>query len=280
MHSDLIIFNNKLVNAASFGLHVSNRSFKYGDGIFESIRICSKKPMFLEMHIERMQHALFMLEIKGNSNLSLENIERQIFRLIHINGISEARVRITIWREGKGNYAPEQQDCSFIIEMYEMNTVGYVLNNKGLKIDIYHKYLKPIHPLFSFKTANSLIYVMAGNYKNQNNLDDVIILNEQKRLCESTSCNLFVVQQGNVITPPLSEGPLNGVMRGQVISILSKSKYNIVERALEISDLEDADEVFFTNAVNGAQYVVGYKEKRYYSNVSRMIQEELNKMNN
>ena len=116
---------------------------------------------------------------------------------------------------------------------------------------------------------------MAGLYRKQKGVDDVLVLNQDGFLCESVSSNIFVWYDGKLYTPALSEGCVAGVMRRVVIELAAENNYEVVEAQINPDIMHLADELFFTNAIQGIQWVLGYKKKRYFKRISKMLQEKL-----
>lgn len=257
---------------------IHNRSFKYGDGFFESIRILNGKVLFWDKHYERLLSSLNILQLNiGNASLSL--IEEQLHTLILKNNITDGgRARITFYREGEGMYAPQINNANYIIEAYPLENNLFELNKKGLLLDIYSDFKKPLNKLSNIKTNNCLTYVLASVHKNNKQLDDCILLNDNGNIAEATSSNLFIVVNGTLYTPPLSEGCLNGVMRKVLLENAKANGINVYEKELKPSDLLGADELFITSTVRGINWVGFYKNRRYFNNVSKKLIDVLNSM--
>jgi branched-chain amino acid aminotransferase len=120
---------------------------------------------------------------------------------------------------------------------------------------------------------------MAGIYKTENNLDECIILNTKGNIIEGISSNIFTVKENLIITPSIREGCLPGIMRQKVIELARKQGYVVQDEAIvQIQDIMAADEIFYTNAVKGIQWVVGFKQRRYFNKVSKSLIYELNKL--
>lgn len=145
----------------------------------------------------------------------------------------------------------------------------------GLIVDLYGEYRKPASELSKLKSANALIYVMAGLYRKQKDLDDVIILNQDGFVCESLNSNVFFWYGKKLYTPAISEGCIAGVMRDAVIEMALDSGLEVIEAQISPDIMQEADEIFCTNALQGVQWVMGYKQKRYFNKISRMLQEKL-----
>jgi branched-chain amino acid aminotransferase len=189
---------------------------------------------------------------------------------------ADARIRLTIFRDSGGFYTPDSNKFAYLLELNKLDDRQYVLNKKGLIIDVYDEVPKPVNILSNSKTSNALIYVLAGIYKNQNALDEVLILNQYGFLCESVSSNVFVVYDRKLYTPALNEGCVAGVMRQVVMRLAKENNIELVEAQINPDILNEADEVFLTNAARGIQWVMGYNHKRYFNRVSKFLNEKLN----
>lgn len=190
--------------------------------------------------------------------------------------IQNARLRLTVYRNAAGFYAPDQNKSAYVLEAMPMDAPHYQINPKGLIMDIYPEIHKSINQLSNLKTCNSLPYVMAGIYKDQMRLDEAFILNQNGFLCETISANVFLVYKGQIYTPALSEGCIGGVMRQVVMQLTKKYELPMIEAQINPEILEEVEEVFITNAAKGIQWVMGYNRKRYFNEVSRFLVEKLN----
>lgn len=256
-----------------------NRSFRYGDALFESIRITNSKPQFLKEHLQRLFTGMKILKMDMHPSFGETFFEESILELAKQNSIiSDGRVRITVYRNNGGYYTPEDNSTSYLIEVLPLAETGYVLNPKGYTIDLFNDFKKQQNALSSIKSANSIIYVLAGIYKNQQKLDDCIILNDKSHIIESISSNIFAVKNGVLYTPPVIDGCVDGVMRKKIIEISQANRIAVYEISIMQSVLLGADELFFTNAIRGISWVVAYKQKRYFNNTSKKLIEKLNEL--
>jgi branched-chain amino acid aminotransferase len=277
MSKQFINFNGDIVPAEQQVLTTANRGFKYGDGLFESMRLLKGELKFAELHSERIRKGLKLLKMDSWSHLDTWFIREKIEELVRRNKTGpDARIRLTAFRDGQGLYSPSANNMAYVLEAAKTAESSYTLNDKGLIIDVYDEITKPVNILSNLKTCNSLIYVLAGIFKNQNSLDEVMVLNNNGFLCESMSCNVFVVYDRKLYTPALSEGCIAGVMRQVVIKLAKENNIELVEAQISPDILNEADEVFLTNAVRGIQWVMGYNNKRYFNEVSRFLSEKLN----
>ena len=119
---------------------------------------------------------------------------------------------------------------------------------------------------------------MAGIFKNQKQLDDCILLNDQSHIIESINSNIFAVKNGVLYTPPIIDGCVDGVMRKKIIEIAQANRIAVYEISVMQNVLLGADELFLTNAIHGIRWVVAYKQKRYFNNTSKRLIEKLNEL--
>lgn len=271
-------FNGEILPADTKVLTVANRSFRYGDGLFESMRMLKGQLKFAGEHAKRLQKGMKALKMDGYSQMDSWFLKEKADQLASVNKIKHGRLRLTVYRDSEGLYTPSQNKVGYQLEIQPLDEPRYFLNSKGLIIDVYTELNKPTNFLSNIKTCNSLVYVLAGIYKSQNNLDDVLLLNQNGFLCEASSSNVFVYYQNHLYTPALSEGCVEGVMRQVIIDIANKIGIPLIEAQINPEILYEADEVFLTNSVKGIQTVMGYGIRRYFNKVSKVLMDELNKL--
>jgi len=278
MSAPFINFNDEILEADTKILTAGNRAFKYGDGLFESMRMAKGHVKFMDQHADRLQRGMKALKIDGYSQMDTWFLKDRAEALAIRNKTKHARIRLTVYREDGGLYTPAQNKAGFCMELQPMDEPRYFLNDKGLIMDVFTDLGKPLNYLSNIKSCNSLVYVMGGLFKAQNKLDDIFILNQNKFLCEAGSSNVFVWYQNHLYTPALSEGCVEGVMRQVVINLALKHKIPVTEAQINPEILYEADEVFLTNATRGIQWVMGYGVKRYFNQLSKGLMDELNKL--
>lgn len=273
-----INFNGQIIPSDQHVISINNRGFRYGDGLFESMRFMNGAIKFPELHIDRIQKGMRMLKFENTHHIDTWFLREKVEELNRRNKIGpDARVKLTVFRDADGLYTPSSNKTAYVLECQELKENNYNLNSKGLIIDVYDEITKPVNVLANLKTCNSLIYVLAGVYKKQHALDEVFILNQHGFLCESISSNVFVVYDRKLYTPALNEGCIAGVMRQVLIRLAKEHNIELVEAQVNPDILNEADEVFITNATKGIQWVMGYNNKRYFNEVSKFLSEKLNK---
>jgi branched-subunit amino acid aminotransferase/4-amino-4-deoxychorismate lyase len=277
--SQFILFNDEFFPATGAIIKASNRSFKFGDGLFESMRFCNGKLQFATQHADRLRAGMKALKIDGYTLLDEFFIKQKTAELYRKNKFKRnARFRLTVFRDGEGLYTPLSNKAGYLLEGTELETSNYEFNQKGLIIDVYDELTKPINKLSNFKTNNAQLYIMAGLYQKQHRLDEVLILNQNGFLCESMSSNIFIVYQKQIYTPALSEGCIAGVMRTLMLQLAKRHNLPLIEAQINPQILNEAEEVFITNATSGVRWVMGYGKKRYFNEVSKLLSAKLNEL--
>ncbi len=277
MAKQFINFNGSIISSDHQIFPISNRGFRYGDGLFESMRYMNGKLKFPDLHIDRVLKGMKVLKLENSFYLDSWLLREKVDELARRNKIGpNARFRLTVFRDSGGLYSPDSNKMAYVLESQSLDESQYTFNNKGLIIDVYDELTKPINILSNLKTCNSLIYVLAGIFKNQYILDEAMILNQHGFLCESISSNVFVVYDRKLYTPSLNEGCIGGVMRQVVMRLAKENGIELVEAQVNPDILNEADEVFITNAAKGIQWVMGYNSKRYFNEMSKFLSEKLN----
>jgi branched-chain amino acid aminotransferase len=273
-----INFNGEVLPQDTKLVTINNRAFKYGDGLFESMRLIKSQLKFADLHAVRLQKGMKALKIEGHSQMDAWFLKEITEELAKRNKIKNGRLRLTVFRDSEGLYTPLQNKMAWCLEIKPVDESRYFLNPKGLIVDIFADLPKPTNYLSNIKTCNSLVYIMAGIFKTQNKLDEAILLNQSGFLCEASSANVFIYYQNHLYTPALSEGCVEGVMRQVTIDIARQINIPVTEAQINPDILYEADEVFLTNASRGIQSVMGFGIKRYFNELSKRFLDELNKL--
>lgn len=276
--AEILLFNGEERNSGEPLFTSHNRSFRYGDGLFESMRLVNGKLSFAQSHLSRLMLGVQLLQLRLPDNFISVSLENWCKKLAERNNITGgARVRLTVFRNDGGYYHPLVNDASWILEMWAFDHNEYVLNDKGFSVELFQDIRKPINKLSTLKTANAQLFVLAGLYAKKMNVDDAILINQNGNVIEATGSSLFAVKNGVLYTSPLSEGCVAGVMRGVIMEIAKENRIAVYEVPLPLSIMLNSDEIFLTNAVKGIQWVSSYKTKRYFNNTAKKFQELLNK---
>ena len=247
--SAYIIHNGKLLPADQPVLTAGNRSYRYGYGLFETLRAHKGRIPLQEMHLARLFQGLNQLQFKLPALFSPQLLLQQTERLLHKHGWENARIRISVYPGDGGIMEEDNRKAGYLIECWPLPAT-LELNQNGLHLGIYNGGRKSCDALSSLKSSSALIYGLAALHAGKNHWNDAIVLNQFGRAADSSIANLFWCHQGQIFTTPLSEGAVAGVMRRYLLE-----NHLIHEQPIEPEMLAEADEVFLTNAIRGIQWV-------------------------
>src|SRR6185436_14873491 len=265
-----VCFNGQVLSGDEPVLNADNKSYRYGDGLFETMKVVRGMIPLADLHFERLFSGLKTLAFNVHPLISAEKFYEEIRLLCKKNNCEMlARVRLSVSR-GNGGINDEKDQMQYLIECWPLVEANE--KKDGYIIDIFPGARKSCDAFSNLKSANYLPYVMAARFARQNNFDDCLVLNVHERIADASIANVFVVKKGKLFTPPLSEGCINGVMRRYLLEA-----YKGKEMVLTVGDLLDADELCLTNSVNGIRSVKQFRTKKYDQHIASKIQGELNK---
>lgn len=269
---------NGILQDSDTNLLEQNRGFLYGDGVFETLKIVDGKILFFEDHYFRLMAAMRIVRMEIPMNFTLEYLEEQILSLVKNNKCeSSARVRITVYRNNGGFYLPTNNTVSFLIQASAIESSIYSVSEKEYEVDLYKDFYIPKQLLSTLKTTNKMIHITGSIFAKENDLDNCILLNDSKHVVEALQGNLFMRMGNTLITPPVSEGCLNGIMRKQILSLAKKeTTLEVVEQVISPFDLQKADELFVTNVIKGIQPITKYRKKEFAIETTKMLNDILN----
>jgi branched-chain amino acid aminotransferase len=251
----MICFNGDFLSDTVPIVGASNRSFRYGDAVFETGRVEEGRWQLQQYHMQRLFAGLEALEMNAN-NLDADKLSALLLEVCRLNNcLDSARVRLQAFRTESG--------AGYIIEAASLPKMPLSLPQVGYKVDIYPKARKAMDAFANLKSSNYLPYVMAERFAQQRGLDEAIVLNAEGNICDGSKTNLFMVRENKILTPALHQGCVNGVMRRHVMEQLRLHKYEMEETVLTQDDLLTADSIFLTNAVRGICWVEWFREQRF-----------------
>ena len=250
----------------------ANRAFRYGDAVFETIRLMHGEILYFENHLSRLHRSMELLGMEMHPDLNFHQLYLAIRHLDQANQLGgNGRIRLEVFRNDGGLYTPMTNSVSYLIEVTPVHQDNYSLNENGLKIELYTDIKKPVSKLSNLKSSNSLYYVMAGLHKRKLNLDDCIVLNTDDRIADAISSNVFLVKGNELHTPSLDEACVAGVMREVMIEVYKESGGTVIETSISVDDLLHADEMFLTDVIHGVRWVGAFRNKRYFNNKAKAL---------
>ncbi len=263
--SQSVCFNGEFLPAGTPCLPPDDRGFRFGDGVFETIAIHHGMPYQWDLHMERLQAGLTALRIKYN----IEQLFKEVKKLINRNKIKRGFLRISISRgSGSRGYRPLPD----ITPNCLMETLPY----NAPKTDSYQlwhsNYRKPsgLHYPVHCKTAQGLNSTLAIMEADQHACDDALLLNTQGYISETTSGNLFWIQENQLHTPSLACDCLEGTTRAAIMRL-----WQVQEVETDIHALEKADAVFTTNCALGLMPVASLAPQDWRWNTAHPLLDEL-----
>lgn len=260
----MINYNGDLIDFERLPVRVLERSAKYGDAVFETIRMREGKLLFIEDHYFRLMASMRILRMDIPMSFTPEYFVEQAGELAEELGISNGRLRLQVVRHAGGRYTPEgPAEALWWMELEPLEETDYQWSEKGLTVDLYKDHYIQAGLLSTLKSANSLLPVLAGIYAKENNLDAVLMVNDKKMLVEANWGNVFVVQGDKLRTAPLEAGALRGVFRKNLLEWAKDLKLELIEEEINPFDLQRADEVWITNTIRGIQWVETYRKKTF-----------------
>lgn len=272
-----ISFNGKITPADQPVLLASNRGYRYGDGLFETMKLAQGKILLEELHFQRLIKGLELLKFDRPKLFSTTKLAAEVMQLAEKNQVRElGRVRLSVFR-GNGGLYDADRALQYLIECWPLPDSFNRMNENGLEIGIYPDAPKEISLFSGLKSANFLPYTMASIYAKENKLNDCLLLNQEGNIADSTIANLFICKEGQFITPGPEQGAVDGVMRNYLVREMRAAGYAVAEGPVSISALEAANEVFLSNAIHGVKWVRRFRDciytNKYASEIySRIIQ--------
>ncbi|UQD56268.1 aminotransferase class IV [Flavobacterium sp. K5-23] len=273
----MINFNGNLVSQDT-NILTNNRAFLYGDAVFETVKILNSKILFLEDHYFRLMASMRVVRMEIPMNFTMEYMEEQILSLVNNKSLStSSRARITVFRNDGGYYLPTDNTVTFLIDAIALENSLYSIEKEIYEVDLYKDFYVTKQLLSSIKTTNKILNVTASIYAHENGLDNCLLLNDSKNVVEALQGNVFMLKGNKLVTPPVSEGCLNGVMRKQILELAKKmDSLEVVEEVISPFDLQKADEMFITNVIKGIQPISKYRKKDFNNKVGLELLAKLN----
>ena len=217
-----------------------NDGIKYGKGLFETIKVVERKPVYLEDHIERLENSMSFLGM--NTKNIRENIKAEIENI----DLDTDCLRVMVL-DNNGDY-----DLFVTTRSTDYSNTKYT---EGLKLKVLDQLRDKNNPLIYHKTNNYLLNDFLHKKLLKEGFDEGVFLNQDGNVTEGTYTNLFFIQENTFITPPVADGMLPGIFRKKLIEFLKINGYNIIEKSIKLSDLQSMDCCFATTSLMEMRFV-------------------------
>jgi branched-chain amino acid aminotransferase len=274
----MININGILIDDEVGLVSIENRGLLYGDAVFETLRVSSREIFFWEDHYFRLMASLRILRMDIPMNYTMEFLQNEILRTIPEESDKiNFRIKMYFSRKAGGKYTPRSNDLEYFIKCESIEGSFYIIDDAEYEIELFKDHLISSELLSTLKTNSKTIHVLGSIYAKENGYHNCLILNEKKNVVEALNGNIFIVKENTVITPPLDDGCLRGIIRKQIISIIGLlEEYRFEERSISPFELLKADEMFITNVMVGIQPVSQYRNKNYSNVVAKQLLPRLN----
>jgi branched-chain amino acid aminotransferase len=243
--------NGNISRSTSDSFDQFSRGFFYGDGLFESIRVFDGIVPFIHLHWERLEKGMRLLGFNIPSDWSGDFFRNEILKITSGN----ARVKISVWRSPGGLYHPTDQTPNFLITANPLDSNCFKWLDDGLNIGQCTSVKLPIDTLSGLKVLGGTRYVMAAIEAHAKGFDDVMLSNTDGHVCETSSNNIFWIKKGVLYVPLPKDGHVLGIFQNHFTAILQAEGIEMVAKSTTFAALQEADEVFLTNAIHGIQWV-------------------------
>lgn len=262
------MYNGQLYEENELKIPANDHGFLYGVGLFETFRVYDGVPFLFNEHLARIQNGLPLIGINYQIEQKVFKEELQI--LLNANNLENAYVRLTI----TAGTAP----LGLPTEMYQNPSVLWQIKNLGPledELPIKNAYiLKQKQNLpetnIRLKSLNFLNNVLAKQEITTLKNTEGFFLNTDGFLAEGIVSNIFFVREGQIYTPSIETGILNGITRQYVIKLSKENNFTVNEGFYHIEDIFTADEVFITNSIQEIVRIVSVNDKIFSTNNSSL----------
>jgi branched-chain amino acid aminotransferase len=243
----LINIDGKYYSKSQAKISVYDHGLLYGDGVFEGIRAYNGVVFKLKEHIDRLYRSARVIML--NIPLTKEELTNAVLETLRKNNLRDAYIRLVVTR-GVGDLGLDPRKCpkpTVIIITDVIKLHSGEPKEKGIRAMIVWVKRDPVdatsHEVKSLNYLNSILGKIEANVAG---FDEAICLDKNGHISEGVAENLFIVENGKIITPPTSTGALVGITRNIVMKLAEKLGYKAIERTITPTDLFTTDEAFFT----------------------------------
>ncbi|MFO1462707.1 MAG: aminotransferase class IV [bacterium] len=246
--SGLVYFNGMLKHEHEVSFWALDRSYLYGEGLFETMKATRGFIPFLTEHLQRLFRGMDLLRMQ--LNISSSKLEFALYQTLHHNRLKDAYLRLTLSRENHemGKLQPGA-GTNLVVLARPLDKPPAKLYSEGARAVVVEDFKISPDPLCQIKSTNYLRSVVAQRMAQEQGADEALLRNTAGNLAEGATMNLFLYDGQKVVTPPVSEGPLPGITRGAIIDLLVKNYLPYEERPVTLLDLLQAKEAFLTNSI-------------------------------
>ncbi len=236
-----VMLDGKLCSAHTARISPLHEGFLYGHGLFETIKVSAGRPAFLAAHHARLSTSGLALDLPYK--LPLATLHERLLKVIAANDVTHGSAKVTLFNQGDTvGELITTREFAYSPETYAR---GFRLQTRPTG--------RRVSGLTSYKTLNYLENIRARRAALAASFDEALFIDTAGEVIEGAGTNLFIVNDGVALTPPLASGPLPGIARAQVLALLGFARAR--EAVITTAELLSASEVFVTNALLGVMPV-------------------------
>ena len=243
-----VFLNGKFVTEKQAVVRVVDRSFLYGDGLFETIRVVKGKPFRGAQHLERMVRGAEFLKIKPP--FTPKEVHQFAEQLITKNDMPDSILRVLLSRGvGLRGYSPKGADSpALVMTLHPVPDDG---EPAACRLITATTRIHAADPLTQFKTCNKLTQILARAEAEAKGADEALLLNTTGEVVETAGANLFWIYRDRVCTVPTGRGALPGITRAVVLEICQILGLETIKRVIKPEALRGSEGVFMTQSARG-----------------------------
>ncbi|WP_300175275.1 aminodeoxychorismate lyase [uncultured Aliivibrio sp.] len=228
-------------------LPINDRSSQYGDGFFTTMKVDNGKIQLWSLHLERLISSAYCLGIRAPNWQHLENQVYAIAKKVVHGGI---KILVSRGTGGRG-YSPEGcENTQVIVSDFDYPAHYEQWQEKGIELGVSTIKLGLSSPaLAGMKHLNRLEQILIKKDISKTSYFDAVVLDLNNKVIETSIGNIFWIKGGRIFTPKLSFSGVEGVMKKHILQLAKEFQLELEEVSVELSELENADEVFITNAL-------------------------------
>ncbi|MCB0515104.1 MAG: aminotransferase class IV [Chitinophagales bacterium] len=255
-------FNGNLLSPNQVHISPENRSFRYGDGFFETILYAKEKLPLWEYHLRRIEQALTVFSLQWKHAFPLSALKEQLIALAQANNYATARLRLMFFRKNGGLYLPQSNEVRFLIAAspLEFSLAQNIFLGVSKQSVVSYSAHTP------FKTNAALPYVLAAIEGQKEGKNEIILLNHTNKVADALYGNVWILNKNVWYCPPVNAGGVAGVMRAFLLE--NKENWYMLcrEKPLRLGELYQADAIVLSNAVAGIKIVQQFEDKIFAPN--------------
>lgn len=249
-----------LVNGENQGVQANDRGLAYGDGLFETMAARDGQIRWLDLHLERLLEGCSRLAITPPS---LDTVREEIASLVPSAGRVVVKLIVTRGAGSRGYAPPVPHTPTRVVMVTDWPDYPDRLYRDGIAMRVCELRLGENPRLAGIKHLNRLEHVLAQLELKGQGVEQGLLLDSSACVVGGTSSNVFVVERGTVVTPPLERCGVRGVMRRAVLASAGAVGLQVAERELTLEATLAADEVFVTNALFGIWPVAAIDARQF-----------------